>query len=185
MTLSILVFNFYPVTSVMIVLLALLNDGAILSIAYDSVKGSSTPVKWNMPLVFTIAISLGVLGVIESFGLFYIGDVVYHLPKEFLQTMIYLKLSLAGHLTVFVARTKGFFWTKKPSAKLFGAVVLTQIVATIIAAEGLFMYPIGWQTAGLVWIYCLIWFVIEDLIKVGVYFLLNEESKISNWRKLI
>jgi len=185
MTLSILVFNFYPVTSVMIVLLALLNDGAILSIAYDSVKGSSTPVKWNMPLVFTIAISLGVLGVIESFGLFYIGDVVYHLPKEFLQTMIYLKLSLAGHLTVFVARTKGFFWTKKPSAKLFGAVVLTQIVATIIAAEGLFMHPIGWQTAGLVWIYCLIWFVIEDLIKVGVYFLLNEESKISNWRKLI
>ncbi len=37
MTLAILIFNFYPVTAVMIVMLALLNDGAILSIAYDNV----------------------------------------------------------------------------------------------------------------------------------------------------
>ena len=38
MTLSIVVFNFYPLTAVMIVMLALLNDGAILSIAYDNVQ---------------------------------------------------------------------------------------------------------------------------------------------------
>ena len=48
MTLSILVFNFYPVTAVMIVLLALLNDGAILSIAYDRVRYSDQPESWNM-----------------------------------------------------------------------------------------------------------------------------------------
>ena len=48
MTLSILVFNFYPVTAVMIVLLALLNDGAILSIAYDRVRYSDQPEVWNM-----------------------------------------------------------------------------------------------------------------------------------------
>ena len=35
MTLAIVVFNFYPLTAIMIVMLALLNDGVILSIAYD------------------------------------------------------------------------------------------------------------------------------------------------------
>ena len=43
MTLSILIFNFYPVTAVMIVLLALLNDGPILAIAYDRVITKISP----------------------------------------------------------------------------------------------------------------------------------------------
>ena len=62
MTSSILVFNFYPVTAVMIVLLALLNDGAILSIAYDRVHYSDEPETWNMPEVLGIASVLGVAG---------------------------------------------------------------------------------------------------------------------------
>ena len=49
MTLAILVFNFYPLTAVMIVMLALLNDGAILSIAYDNVHYKDQPEAWNMP----------------------------------------------------------------------------------------------------------------------------------------
>ena len=51
MTLSILIFNFYPLTAVMIVMLALLNDGAILSIAYDNVHYKDAPEAWNMRLV--------------------------------------------------------------------------------------------------------------------------------------
>ncbi len=184
MTLSILVFNFYPVTAVMIVLLALLNDGAILSIAYDNAQPSKKPERWNMHLVFTVAMALGLVGVIESFGLFYLGDKVYHLQNDFLQTLIYLKLSVAGHLTVFVARTKGFFWTEKPSWKLVMAVVATQIIATFISAEGILMAPIGWLNAALVWGYCFVWFVIEDLMKVAVYKLLEEKRKY-NWRKLL
>ena len=64
MTLSILVFNFYPVTAVMIVLLALLNDGAILSIAYDRVQYSDQPEAWNMRNVLGIASVLGLAGVV-------------------------------------------------------------------------------------------------------------------------
>jgi H+-transporting ATPase len=52
MTLAILVFNFYPLTAVMIVMLALLNDGAILSIAYENVRYKDQPEAWNMRLVF-------------------------------------------------------------------------------------------------------------------------------------
>ncbi|HWC61807.1 MAG TPA: plasma-membrane proton-efflux P-type ATPase, partial [Verrucomicrobiae bacterium] len=66
MTLSILVFNFYPVTAVMIVLIALLNDGAILSIAYDRERFSAKPEAWNMRMVLGIASVLGMAGVIAS-----------------------------------------------------------------------------------------------------------------------
>ncbi len=71
MTLSILIFNFYPLTAVMIVMLALLNDGAILSIAYDNVHYKNQPEAWNMRLVLGIATVLGVVGVVSAFGLFY------------------------------------------------------------------------------------------------------------------
>ena len=49
MTLAILIFRFYPVTAVMIVMIAVLNDGAILSIAYDNVHYRNKPEAWNMP----------------------------------------------------------------------------------------------------------------------------------------
>jgi len=78
-TLSILVFNFYPVTAVMIVLLAVLNDGAILSIAYDHTHYSNQPEAWNMKMVLGVATVLGITGVVASFGLFYLGERIFHL----------------------------------------------------------------------------------------------------------
>jgi len=179
MTLSILTFNFYPVTAVMIVLLALLNDGAIISIAYDNTRGSAKPEAWNMPMVFTLATVLGSIGVIESFGVLYIGKHFMHIPENLLQTIIYLKLSIAGHLTIFVTRTRRNFWTHRPSKALLFAVIATQAVATLISVYGLFMTPIGWKVAGLVWVYCLIWFFIEDIAKLFVYRL--HEAKRPIW----
>jgi H+-transporting ATPase len=169
MTLSILVFNFYPVTAVMIVLLALLNDGAILSIAYDRVRYSQRPETWDLPTVLGMATVLGVMGVIASFGIFYLGERVFHFSRDFLQTLMYLKLSVAGHLTIFLTRTEGPFWSSKPAPILVGAVVGTQVVATIIAVFGVFMAPIGWTWATFVWGYALAWFFINDLVKQGAY----------------
>src|SRR5579859_253357 len=79
MTLSILIFNFYPLTAVMIVMLALLNDGAILSIAYDNVHYKDEPESWNMRLVMGVATTVSVIGPIAAFGLFYLGDRAFHL----------------------------------------------------------------------------------------------------------
>ena len=141
MTLSILVFNFYPVTAVMIVLLALLNDGAILSIAYDNTHCSGKPEAWNMRAVMTLALMLGLTGMVASFGLFYLGERVWHLNRDMIQTLIYLKLSVAGHLTIFVTRTRGPFWSIRPANILLGAVLCTQFVATMIAVFGVFMSP--------------------------------------------
>jgi H+-transporting ATPase len=175
MTAAILAFNFYPVTAIMIVLLAILNDGAILSIAYDNVRYSNQPEVWDMRSVLGIATILGVFGVISSFGLFYMGKTVLHLNNDIIQTLMYLKFSVAGHLTVFVARTNGSFWSVKPARILLLAVIGTQTVATLIAVYGLFMTPLGWTYAGLVWGYALVMFLIQDRVKLFGYKLLGEQ----------
>jgi H+-transporting ATPase len=155
------------VIAVMIVLLALLNDGAILAIAFDRVKESAHPGAWKMPTVLGIATVLGITGVIASFGLFYLGERVFHLNREFIQSLMYLKLSVAGHLTIFVTRTRGPFWSIRPSRALLSAVLVNQAVATLI--YGVFMTPIGRGWAALVWGYALVWFLINDRVKLAAY----------------
>ena len=169
MTLAILVFNFYPVTAVMIVMLALLNDGAILSIAYDNVHYKDKPEAWNMRLVLAISTVLGVIGVVAAFGLFYLGERVFHLDRAHIQTLMYLKLSVAGHLTIFLTRTRGPFWSIRPARILWIAVLGTQTIATLIAVYGLFMTPLGWGWAGFVWAYALAWALVNDRVKLLAY----------------
>jgi H+-transporting ATPase len=169
MTLAILVFNFYPVTAVMIVMIALLNDGAILSIAYDNVLYRNKPEEWNMRLVLSISTVLGVMGVVAAFGLFYLGERAFHLSRDMVQTLMYLKLSVAGHLTIFLTRTRGPFWSIPPARILWMAVLGTQCVATLIAVYGIFMAPLGWKWAGFVWIYAISWALMNDRIKLLAY----------------
>ena len=169
MTLAILVFNFYPLTAVMIVMLALLNDGAILSIAYDNVHYKDKPEAWNMRLVLGISTVLGVIGVVAAFGLFYLGERVFHLDRAHIQTLMYLKLSVAGHLTIFLTRTRGPFWSIRPARILWAAVLGTQTLATLIAVYGLFMTPLGWRWAGFVWGYALAWALVNDRVKLLAY----------------
>jgi H+-transporting ATPase len=169
MTLAILVFNFYPLTAVMIVMLALLNDGAILSIAYDNVHYKDKPEAWNMRLVLGISTVLGLIGVVSAFGLFYLGERVFHLDHAHIQTLMYLKLSVAGHVTIFLTRTRGPFWSIRPARTLWVAVLGTQMVATLIAVYGLFMTPLGWGWAAFVWGYALAWFLVNDRVKLLAY----------------
>ena len=169
MTLAILIFNFYPLTAVMIVMLALLNDGAILSIAYDNVHYKDKPEAWNMHMVLGVATVLGVIGVVSAFGLFYLGDRVFYLDRAHIQTLMYLKLSVAGHLTIFLTRTRGPFWSIRPARILLIAVFGTQALATLIAVYGLFMTPLGWGWALFVWGYALAWFLVNDRVKLLAY----------------
>jgi H+-transporting ATPase len=173
MTLAIVVFKFYPLTAIMIVMLALLNDGAILSIAYDNVIYRNKPEAWDMRTVLGISTVLGVVGVISAFGLFYLGERVFHLDRAHIQTLMYLKLSVAGHLTIFLTRTRGPFWSIRPARILLVAVVGTQILATLIAVYGLFMTPLGWGWALLVWGYALVWFLVNDRVKLLAYWALD------------
>lgn len=166
MTLSILVFEFYPVTAVMIVLLALLNDFPIMMIAYDNARPAAMPVRWNMPRVLTLATVLGVLGVISSFTIFWLAQSVWQLPEAQVQTLIFLKLLVAGHMTLYLTRNDGHFWDKPwPSLKLFATTELTQVIGTLAAVYGWFVEPIGWGMALTVWAYAFVWFLFNNMVK--------------------
>jgi len=175
LTLAIIIFRMYPVTAIMVVLLAILNDGAILSIAYDNVRYSKQPEVWNMRVVLGIATALGAFAMLRSFGIFYLGDSVFHLNHDVIRTLVYLNLSIGGHLTLFAARTKGHFWSIKPAPILLAAVVGTQAVATLIAVYGLLMTPLGWTYAGIVWGYCLAVFFLQDLVKLAAHRIFDKE----------
>ncbi|ASA77618.1 plasma-membrane proton-efflux P-type ATPase [Thermococcus sp. 5-4] len=168
-TFAILVFNFYPITAVMIVLLALFNDAPILAIAYDNVVTPQKPVKWNMYKVLILSTLLGFVGVVSSFILFYIADRVLLLSRPEIQSFIFLKLAVAGHLTIFVTRARGHLWEKPyPSSLLLWSAIITKILATLVVVYGIFVTPIGWKLAGLIWAYALVWMLVIDEAKVIV-----------------
>jgi len=153
----------------MIVLLALLNDGPILAIAYDRVHYSNQPEAWNMRVVLGISSVLGLAGVVSSFGLFYLGERTFHLAPAVIQTFMFLKLAVAGHLTIFLTRTRGPFWSSRPAPILLWSAVGTKLLATAAAIWGVFMTPIGWEWTVLIWVYALAWFVLNDRIKLYAY----------------
>jgi H+-transporting ATPase len=181
-TLSIIAFQFYPVTALMIVLLALLNDMPIITIAYDNVRYSSAPERWNMRTILTMSTFLGGVGVVSSFLLLYIGFVVLHLNTSVIQSFILLKLAVAGHLTLFVARTKGPFWSIRPGKSLFIAIVITKVVATVITVYGVLLPAIGWNLGLLVWAYALASFLVQDFLKVRFYRFLDGRAAAGSGR---
>ena len=108
---------------------------------------------------------------VAAFGLFFLGDrfLILATPNS---TLMYLMLSVAGDLTIFLTRTRGPFWSIRPAKILWIAVLGTQTVATLIAVYGLFMTPLGWKLAGLFGATLLSVSVVTDRVKlVGYYFL--------------
>lgn len=177
MTAAIVIFSFYPVTAIMIILLAFLNDLPILTIAYDNTKVDDYPVRWNMTEVLTVATVLGILGVVASFGIFYLAQEYLHLDSGVVQSFIFLKLVVAGHLTIFVTRVEDHFWRKPfPSPLFFTATFATKIIGTLFAVYGIFLVPIGWRYALLIWGYALAWFVLNDFVKIWVYKFLRRDK---------
>lgn len=167
MTLAIVVFDFYPITALMIIVLALLNDIPILAIAYDNTRVDEAPVRWKMPRVLTTSSVLGVSGVASSFLLFFIL-VKAGLSTDLIQSLFFAKLVVAGHGTIYNTRIGDWFWRKPyPSRLLFGATFATRIIGTLLAVYGIFMTPIGWGWAGLMWAYAIVWFMVNDVVKMG------------------
>lgn len=168
---AIIAFNFYPITAIMIILLAFFNDVPIMTIASDNTWLDPKPVRWNMRRVLTVSTVLGLIGVVETFGLLVIARDALHLAIPQIQSLVFLKLAVAGHLTLFVVRTRSPFWTKPyPSPLLLWSAIGTKLLATafVIYPFGL-ISPITWLDAGIVWAYALAWVPIEDWAKLAVY----------------
>jgi H+-transporting ATPase len=166
---AIIVFDFYPVTPIMLVLLAVLNDFPIMMIAYDNVRVAPRPVRWEMPRVLAVAAAAGATGVAASFVLFWLVRDILQLPPAQIQTVIFLKLLVAGHLTIYITRSERWFWQRPwPAARLFWATEATQIAGTLAAVYGWLLEPIGWTYALAVWGYALAWFPFNNAVRVWV-----------------
>ena len=179
--LAMIAFNTYPITAIMIILLALFNDVPIMAIAYDNTWLDPKPVRWKMHRVMTVSTVLGLIGVVETFGLLWIAMKYKNqlgLTDAAIQTFIFLKLAVAGHLTLFVARTRRPFWKRPfPSPILLWSAIVTKLLATLFV-----VYPCGliagisWANVGIIWGYCIVWIFIEDLAKLAVYRHLDRSS---------
>jgi len=170
LVLAMLIYGTRPITAIMVILLALLNDLPIMTIAYDNTRLDPDPVRWDMRRVLTVATVLGSVGVLETFGLLYFAHTWMGITGGALQSVIFLKLVVAGHLTLMVARTRGpFMGRPRPAPVLLGAIVGTQTVAALIVGLGWLVTPIPWSYVGLIWLYCLVWIFIEDGAKLAVY----------------
>jgi H+-transporting ATPase len=174
MTLAIVVLNFFPVTAVMIVLIAILNDFPIMMIAYDNTIVAPRPVRWDMERVLTVSSVLGLIGVVASFGLFLIAEKYLSMPRPIVQSLMFLTLLVAGHVTIYITRSVGTFWRRPwPNWRLVVACEATQVIGTLAAVYGWGMTPLGWKYALAVWGYVLVWFFINDLVKIETYRLLH------------
>ncbi len=169
--LAMIFFNFYPITAIMIILLAFFNDIPIMTIAYDHTGLEQNPVRWNMQQVIAVATSMGIVGVLGSFGMLLIAIDWLHLDVTQVQTYVFLKMAVAGHLVLFVARTKGHFWKRPwPAPIMIWSAVVTKAAATLLAAYGFgFIAPISWPEIALIWLYSVLSAILTDLVKVQVY----------------
>ena len=177
--------SYFNLPVMALVLITILNDGTIISIAYDHVVPSPRPEKWNLKVLFSVATWLGFVAVASSMLLLH-WALDSHNPNGFLQgtlgmdplpykqvmTLVYLKISLSDFMTVFTARTQGLFYTRAPGKLLFGAACVATGASTLLSAAWPFGETLESLSAGhvlFVWVYCVAWFLIQDLAKVGIY----------------
>ena len=169
-------------------LITLLNDGCILTIAYDRVQASASPSCWNLREVVILAVTMGFMSCLASTLLLLAGLNALNEDSSFfrdvwhgrlhlealrypqLQTMMYLCVSVLGFLTIFAARTRGLFWSRRPATPLLIAGLFALAASTVFArtdfvqavskAEESSALP--WPVVGVVWAYCLAWFSERD-----------------------
>ena len=169
--LAMIAFDFYPITAIMIILLAFLNDVPIVTIAFDRTRLDPNPVRWDMHRVIKVSAAMGLTGVFGSFLMLFLGLKWLHLSIPEVQTYIFLKMAVSGHLTLFVSRSRNHFWKPPyPAPVMIWSALGTKVLGTLLAAYGVSLItPISWSAIGLVWGYSVVWAFLTDYVKVLVY----------------
>lgn len=172
-------FGFSPLTPAMIILIALLDDIPIMTIAYDNTLLPKKPVRWQMRRLLVLSSFMGLMSVAQSFGLLIIGmswlkntewQSWIHLTLDQVQTAVFLQIVAGGHLLLFVMRSRQTVFSPPwPALPLFAAIVGTQIFAVLVCGFGWFVAALPWTVIGLVWAYLLVWMVVLDLVKQVIY----------------
>jgi len=189
--LATLFFGFSPLTPVMIILLALLDDIPIMTIAYDNTRLPKTPVRWDMRRLLFVSSFMGIMAVMQSFGLLLIGmewlsnpewQSWIKLTQEQIQTAVFLQIVAGGHLLLFVMRSRETVFSRPwPAMPMAVAIVGTQIFAVLMCGFGWFVTALPWTIIGLIWIYMLVWMIVLDMVKLGLYSRLKKSANKPKW----
>jgi len=176
---TMIAFDFYPITAIMIILLAFFNDVPIMTIAYDHTDVAPDPVRWDMRRVISVASAMGMVGMTGSFLMLLLALKWLKLDTGQVQTFVFLKMAVAGHLALFVARTRGF-WLKKPypAPVVIWSAIATKLAATVLVAYGFgLVTPISWGAIGLIWGYAILFAFVTDVVKMAVYARLDRRDR--------
>lgn len=178
--LALVLFQTSALTAVMIIVIALLNDIPIMMIAYDHMQAQDKPVSWDMREVFSVAIGLAIVGVVSTFGLFWIGQEFWHFDLAHSRTLAFMAILCGGNLTIYLTRNTGELFARPlPEWKFFLATLFSQVVGTLASVYGLGsadFVGIGWEYVGLSWLYIAAWFVICMWTKILIYKILNHKG---------
>jgi len=155
----------YPLAPIQIIMLAVLNDLPIVSLAFNRVKIAPQPAKINAGRRMALSSLFGMVGVINSLTLFFIMRDWLHLGAGIISTVFFLKLTVSGHMLVFVAHTRERWYRYLPSWQVILATVSTQLVATCIAVFGLLMEKIPLEYAVFVWLWAFGWMQVSEVMK--------------------
>jgi H+-transporting ATPase len=193
--LSTLFFNFQPLSALMIVMLCLLDDIPVMTIAYDKTTISPKPSRFKLPWLIGLSSLLGVLSVIETFGLLAVAwgamteptwiewlktEFAFTMDKSHIQSMMFLQLVAGGHFLLFVTRSMEPLHKRPfPSWQLFSAIVGTQILGIVLCGFGFLVPQLPWSLIAVVYIYNLMWMFMLDFAKIGAieYFIGQPKQK--------
>ena len=178
----------FAIPVIALVTITILNDGTIISVAYDNVHASMQPEKWDLNILYIVSSAVGLTALASSVILLS-SALASHDPTGIwaqlglpemsygeIQTLIYLKISLSDYFSVFNSRTKGWFWSRAPSVVLVGAFLIATGASTLLAVYWPFgngMVGISWEMSGWCWLYVIVWAFIQDAGKVLTYQLLQ------------
>jgi len=175
-------YNWYFPTVAMVIL-AVLNDGCMMAVSRDRAKPNPFPDKWNGISVFSVAIAYGIYLTVSSIVIFEIAYSttwfettfgLHHLNHQGLVGLIYLQVSIGGLATIFICRSRSFSFMEKPGLLVIAAFVVAQVIASVIGAYGLpnqfeNFGGCGWGYVLVAWVWCIIWYIPMDILKVICY----------------
>eukprot|EP00928_Gymnodinium_smaydae_P025489 TRINITY_DN20274_c0_g2_i1.p1 TRINITY_DN20274_c0_g2~~TRINITY_DN20274_c0_g2_i1.p1 ORF type:complete len:912 (+),score=213.28 TRINITY_DN20274_c0_g2_i1:128-2863(+) len=176
-------FQQFQIPVLALVSITILNDGTIISVAYDNVVASSAPEKWNLNGLYLVSSAIGISALAGTLLLLHwalhcpdpesMWRKTFGLPElsmAQIQTVIYLKISLSDYASVFNSRCQGWMFERMPSIVVIVAAAFAMVMATVISLKmPLEMEKLEGKMVGFVWGYVLVWAVIQDVCKVVMH----------------
>ncbi|KAJ4796603.1 Plasma membrane ATPase [Rhynchospora pubera] len=180
----------YDFPPFMVLIIAILNDGTIMTISKDRVKPSQGPDSWKLNEIFATGIVIGTyLALVTVLFYWAVTKTTFfesHFrlkslsnDEEMVSSAIYLHVSIISQALIFVTRSQSWSFTERPGTLLMCAFVVAQLVATLISVYAHInfasIHGIGWGWAGVIWLYSLIFYIPLDIIKFTIRYALSGE----------